>query len=290
MNNLAYNVYGSATHINEARFSVLSALKFLIPGPRDWRIVVCTTAPEMFAGFPVEVEVIDDATLVAWKGPERFEYRAKIEALRFVMDRHPAATTLLDSDTYFLRSPRELFAKIGPGRSVMHAHEGPFFAAAAHPEYARRFEEEYSDFVVPLDHAPFRTSPREARISNAGVIGIDLADRPLLDRVLALTDAVYRRIPGFWVLEQLAFSEVLRQATDLTEARSIVEHYWGDWIDPYLGVSKRQFVRAQVEALLRKVEGLPFEQTLAIVKRRTIRRFQRPFHLKILARLRPRPG
>ena len=60
---------------------------------------------------------------------------------------------------------------------------------------------------------------------NSGVVGVDPADRRLIDEAIHLTDQLCSRL-RMHTLEQFALGIVLGRATRLREALDVVFHYW----------------------------------------------------------------
>ena len=60
-----------------------------------------------------------------WRGPHDFFWRIKIALLADVMERFPAPTIYLDSDTCLLRDPRPLLGPIRPGASACSNTRSP---------------------------------------------------------------------------------------------------------------------------------------------------------------------
>ena len=64
MINLVYCVYGAEKHLREARFSVLTALRYLEDAADQYRIIVCTTNPQFFSSYPITIEPLDDYLVI----------------------------------------------------------------------------------------------------------------------------------------------------------------------------------------------------------------------------------
>ncbi|WP_457079601.1 hypothetical protein [Modestobacter sp. SYSU DS0657] len=209
--------------MDELRFSIMSAARFLVDH-EGWHIVIFANDAAPFRDLPVEVVFVDDATVADWVGPQRYVWRGKIRMMAAAMALPDSERTIyVDGDTYFVRSPAELFSKLAPGVSLMHLREGRPPA----PE------------VAALEHVLSRSEPVDSegrpwtfgadRDSwNAGVVGLHASDAHLCREVELLTDQLLER--GFNELshtaEQLAFTVCLDQRTQLREARSVVRHYW----------------------------------------------------------------
>ena len=109
-----------------------------------------------------------------------------------------------DADTYFLSHPRRLFNRIGPGRTVMHIKEGNLHAC--HGGDIAEFLQRHQVTNLAGERWPITA---ETPMYNAGVIGLDAADAPLLDEVVHLTDQMYPPV-RIHTVEQFAFSDVSR--------------------------------------------------------------------------------
>lgn len=116
---LVYLAFGPATYHQEACFSIISALAHLGTG-EAMDIQVYTDNPQPYAGLPVTVHLLDEATRQAWNAPHGYHFRSKHVLLRQVLQQHPLAV-LIDTDTFFRKSPLELFARVAPGRLLCNA-------------------------------------------------------------------------------------------------------------------------------------------------------------------------
>jgi hypothetical protein len=219
MNNLVYCVFGADRYIRETLFSILSAVHCEIQPNKDWRLIIYTDDPRPFAAFDAVIELLDGRRLSEWTGRAGYNPRRKIFALRHSL-RNYGPSVLVDSDTYFLKPPKKLFKRIGPGNTIMHLREGRL----GRPPHMKAL-------CQSLCAAPFQVSGQSYEFTpswlvwNSGVVGIDPADEHLLEIVVKLTDAIHQRSPHWWS-EQIGFARVLEGATHLNEADDIVYHYW----------------------------------------------------------------
>ena len=177
MNNLVYLTYGHGPHVDELVFSVLSALHTIGPNSTDYRIIVYTDNLSILGELPVQMELLSEKVLADWAGPFDFNHRRKIFAIKDALQKFGGRLVYCDADTYFLKHPRKIFARIRPGHTVMHIWEG-------HLPYCHG-----SDVAAFLEDHDLRTiAGRRWNITpntpmfNAGVIGLHEADISLLDR------------------------------------------------------------------------------------------------------------
>lgn len=222
-NNIIYLSYGQGPHADELVYSVLSALHMLGGGSRDYRIIVYTDNPAAFGDLPVHIELLSDKVLSDWAGPFDFNHRRKIFTIKHALEKFGDRLAYCDTDTFFLKHPRKLFAHIRPGHTVMHIGEYHLYDSCA---------SKLADFV--LDHDLRNRVGQRWNITpatgmfNAGVIGLHETDISLVDEVLHLTDQIYPhvRIP---TIEQFAFSVCFDKHTKLRESYGIIHHYWQPW-------------------------------------------------------------
>lgn len=223
MNDLVYLSLGSGRHVDELRFSILSAARHLDDNG-DWRIVLYTDRKEPFVGLPVETRMVDETTAAEWVGPHEYIWRAKIRLLTEALAAPEADSCVyVDGDTYFRRSPAALFRRVGPGRSLLHMREGRPPA----PEVAAL--EKVLQVCRPVDLSGHAWRFGDDRASwNAGVVGLHTLDAHLTREVEHLTDQLLDH--GFaehsHTSEQLAFTVCLAQRTALRGCEDVVVHYW----------------------------------------------------------------
>jgi hypothetical protein len=109
---------------------------------------------------------------------------------------------------------------------------------------------------------------------NAGVIGISPEDRPLLQEVLAFTDAMVQRFYlSQW--EQIGFAVVQAAATRLQPARDVVSHYC---VSP-----ERKAFRARLGELLGRAMTMPPHRRAAFLYEHRIR-IPRRTRMRVLAK------
>lgn len=252
MKTVLYISYGTGWHEQEIVFSLLSALRWTGLEPSDLRFLILTDHPASFADVPATVEFVSPEQWRAWSGPTHFNHRRKILALQHAMRNHAAPTVLLDADTWFRKSPNELFKRVTPGKSLLHIREARICDIAT-PEGRK-----VADFVSHNRFVSFAGDdlaiPVQTDLWNAGVVGLDPADVRTLDEVLHLTDQFCAR-SNLHILEQLAFSFVLPQRTQLQESYDIVFHYW----PPYL----HEPFRRKLPDLMDRYAMLPLKERAA---------------------------
>ncbi len=228
MNQLIYFSYGKGHHVNELRFSVLSALPFLEKNPDRTGITIFTENPAPFADLPVRIELLSQEQLIAWDADIGYQHRKKIELIKHALILLKCKVIFADSDTYFKCDPRILFRRIGPGRSLMHRFEAHLDRCSASnlADYLCRHR------VRRLDGS-FWDIDANTFMWNSGLLGIDPSALPLLDEVLHVVDQLFLEVPLI-TTEQFAFAGVLASETIMSEGEDAVFHYYEDrWRTPF---------------------------------------------------------
>ena len=219
---LLYQAYGNLGILNEALFSILSYLR----QPVGARVVVYTDDPAHFQrvlGDAPAVEYVRIAPVQwqAWRGEIDFVHRVKIQVLQHAAAHYAGNLLYVDTDTVFVQPPTEIFGALGRGERFMHVGEGRL--RDGNP-LNRKINHALQQDGGRTALAGGPISPN-AQMYNAGALGLRSTDAPLLAKVLALTEQLYRLYPKH-VMEQLAFSVVLARAGVVHEAAPWIYHYW----------------------------------------------------------------
>ncbi len=289
---LLWLAFGADAYRREAAFSILTAQHFLLKRPDGGRVVVLTDRPAEFAplvGPGGAVHAVDAAQLKAWHGPHDYFYLIKVEALALALREHGLPTLMVDGDTYFKRHPGPLMARMVPGVSVMDRPDGLIFAAPQYAAFAGLLRDAYPDLRVPLPGGrEMVIDPARLEMWIAGITGLHPADAALVDDVRFAINQTYGRRQTFNV-EQYGFSHVLQEKTRLIRSDATIEHYWGNWVDPYFGVGKREHFTRQfgpvLDAALDAAAGKPLAERAAMAGRLRLRPFRRPASYRVLAKL-----
>lgn len=272
---LIYLVYGNdKRYVQETRFSILSAWKFLRTDSQNCSIIVYTDQPEAFQDDPVIVEVLTASKLQEWAGPDHYFHRAKNRVLAEALDHYNIPVALIDTDTLFKKSPLEIFKCVAPGKTVMHAQEGPI--CDGHIDLWQAIE---SHHVTDRFNHHFAFGA-DAVMWNSGVVGIHPQDRALLDSALDLVDHLYARC-GLFNVEQFGLGEVLRRQTALSTANHVVTHYWG-FAKPFVHAQLDQFFLERAgdhfEALVEKIQTVKVVNPRHPLLSRLVWAFKRKFY------------
>lgn len=225
MINVLYLAYGGRLFRKAAAFSMLSFLGWADSLSAPWRIVVYTDHPGDFAKFKIPCVTHPLSDLRPPPAEPLFRFWPKLMAYEHCAAQHDGSIFFLDTDTYFLGRPDDVFGALSSGCSVMHAYEWPLAA----PEDAS-FALDISD--PPLTTSMFETDTMRHRATfdgmamwNAGVVGVDESRVGLIADVIDVCEELLRHYSSH-TLEQLAWSLVLQAESCVVPAEGVVCHYW----------------------------------------------------------------
>lgn len=232
---LVYLAFGAATYQRESVFSIVSALtranecRHIEP----FSIRVFTDNPSFFDKLPVQISAIDPS----WAGPHHYHFRIKHMVLKEALQNCEKAV-LIDTDTFFRKSPAALFKRIAPGKLLCNAIGQPLSEAPSLPaEMLARLEQ---------DKHPLTT----LRQTNSGVIGLMQSDQNLLELSIAWMDELRPMAPELYTLEEVCLALAAHGRMELHACTDVIHHYWS---------RKAQF-RAKVEAWFSKHHMTPLSR------------------------------
>ena len=190
-------------------------------GDVDLRVHLYVDQPAFFAPVADRVELhrMSAERILDWQGPLRFVHRLKAKMIEDLVARHPGDPVLyLDADTFFVKEAAEVFARIAPGRAVMHVKEYP--VATTETGQLQRFRRH----MRPLSFEG-RPIDLEGWMWNAGAVGMDPAQFGVVPRWLRFIDEIYPRYEK-GLVEQYSISLLLQREAELSACDDAVFHYW----------------------------------------------------------------
>jgi len=237
---LVYLVFGTETYHQEAAFSIASALARLRETPgAELDIQVFTDNPEPYRLLPVRIRPLDEATRKSWSEPHGYHFRIKHVVMRTVLEEAEQAI-LIDTDTFFHRSPMELFKRIGPGTLLCNA----FYTVYG----ANKKMTLYTALAALLKERGLADD--QMMTLNSGVIGLNRQDINLVERSIELMDELFPLAQGAYTLEEFCLSVAAYRTCNVRECPDLIHHYWG----------RKVLFRAKVKAWLRKHGEHPLSQ------------------------------
>lgn len=221
---IVYQAYGRADIVQQVLLSIVS-LKSIAPQlPVTIEIYTDRKSDlEEFFGNEPNLKIIEftPEQLTQWRGQIQFVHRVKLEILKLAA-KSGDALVYLDGDTIFKLNPKDLFARISDGTSLMHIRESGL--AEGRDLLTRKI----AKFVKGKS---FKTQtellkiPPETEMWNAGVIGVSAANTKWFQAMIDMTDTLYAKYQKH-VMEQLAVSYYLNRETSVIPAADVILHYW----------------------------------------------------------------
>lgn len=239
MDYLVYLAYGGEDYYNEALYSLLYYYKY--HEPNDNTILLYTDNVALFRSqLPDDIIYMEltPEKIKEWKGSINFVHRVKIKVLQDAASRFQGNFLYLDTDTYFLKSIKPLFAEIANNNLIFDRCEGSLKDnTGGIAKKMRKFLKNENNFAIPSENEPAVID--ETFVPwNAGIIGFNSSYANLLDKVEELTDILYSRNQLF-VMEQIAFSYFFQKNNRPIAAEGYSHHYW--YFKEFRGVLKHFF-------------------------------------------------
>jgi hypothetical protein len=229
---LAYLMFGMRSEYEtELIFSALSALRWT-SGTPGITLCVVTDRPSSLSRLSVDTLYVSSEEIARWTHNGRSIFRAKPCALLRVLAHYAAPCVLIDTDTYFIRNPLQLFERISPNDSLMHASDGYRIGDTQLWSPILPFIDEMSCGEVPVS--------RSSEMLNSGAIGLHPQNAALIEKAIVLMDRLHAHTPIFNI-EQFAIGAALQTKTKVHTCEDILEHYWG---------YRRPFIHLQIQRFL----------------------------------------
>lgn len=213
--------YGDAPGVY--RQSLMLLVSLVAHAPEPYELVVATDRPECYVWFGtrVQIEFLDADRLAAWRGPNPFSMRQKLELARAATIPSIAAMVLLDADVVATQPLGPFVERLRGGSLFMHKHE--YVLSQSRRSGNRQLWQTLR--ALPADAATFRD---DDAMWNSGVLALPAQDRALLEESLALYDRLGAAGVRHFATEQLVEGVVLGRTGRLHPAAEWFTHYWGN--------------------------------------------------------------
>jgi hypothetical protein len=211
--------YGDSPGVYRQSEMMLVSLVAHAPEPREF--VVATDRPECYVWFGtrVEIEYLSRERLDAWRGPNPFSMRQKLELLRTAWP-SKGGIVFVDADVLAVADLVSFTEQLRRGAIFMHKRE--FVLSRSRRPGNRRL-------WAQLRALPSKISATaEDAMWNSGIIALPHTDRDLIDGALAMYDDLSVRGIRHFATEQLVESLVFARTGRLTAAEPWFAHYWGN--------------------------------------------------------------
>ena len=253
---IVYVSFGKGRHVFEVMASLISAFNFQSVRDGLVKMVVVTDDAAPFARLPVQTFVIPPEQAATWRGPSGYVFNVKIRAMQFVLSELNIPALMIDGDTYFRRDPVKLFARVGPGKTLMHMYESKLGQVPQPTQIAMRDALEGHTYTTRRGDVLKLGSTMS--IWNSGVVGCHPADVELVDEAFDFSGKIFE-IGKPPIAEQMAFGLLFEKYTTLREARDVVFHYWYPPI--------RRPINEKLPQLLESLASLPIDQQAAALQK-----------------------
>jgi len=266
---LVTQAYGKEEILTQAVYAAWSALAWRVDLPLEVHAYVDDATPFSALAGKVEVRVLSPDEIRDWRGPEDFIHRLKAAMISDMVHRFPGDKLVyVDADVFFTGPLSGIFERVGARRAVMHEREYP---VATHPS------EQMRKFRKHMGALTFRGKPVDLSrdMWNAGVVGMDPAQFPIVDEWLEFIDALYPQYKR-GLVEQYGIGHLLQREATVQATDDLVFHYWAQK-DDYVAA-----IRTELAILGR----LPFDEALRHVRENVIRLPARKAKTPLIARLR----
>jgi hypothetical protein len=227
---ILYQAYGLNYIYNQVLFSILTLHHHVQGNFEGFKVVIYTDKPEIFLKYsneiPISTELLTKKNLEEYRGESGFVHRVKICIIQDCFTKYKSDIFYLDSDTYFTKPPHSLLGKIDADTSIMNSDDYDLLSADDLYEnkdwlLIRRAIRGYEYDIAGKKI----TIPLTTRMWNAGVIGMSVENKSLLEPILNLCDQIYANKKVF-TAEQFSFSYYLQNETKLITSEDIIFHYW----------------------------------------------------------------
>jgi hypothetical protein len=268
---IAYFLYGNRSEYKlELALSVISAIgqeKIHADENTSEKITYCVITDQEDIGYPLPVEILrlEPGELARWTDNGTYNHRAKPSALLKALEHYKCPVAMIDTDTYFTKSPQKIFDDIDVANSVMHDFE---YLIGNTPLWAPLLQK--IDGQICINGY---TTDSKSPMFNSGVIGLAIENKHLLADALEINDGLYKITPIFNI-EQFALGLALSTKTKLHICNQIVRHYWG---------MDRDFVRIQAARFLEDFSETSINEKIAAVVREKFGHPSIPSRFKLIA-------
>lgn len=227
---LIYIAFGDETYQTEAFFSIASAIARNLETPGfSFDINVYTDNPDFYKNLPVQTHPINKD----WYGEINYHFRLKPAVVYENADKYKK-TILIDTDTFFKKSPKHLFDKIKKNNLLCNSK---------HPES-----------INHIDDRVLKVISRENLLKkdfvylNSGVIGIHKSSSYIIKNTINIIDKLYPELSFYYTLEELSLALAASlEKVDSTDCVEVIHHYW----------SRKAIFRKKAEAWYTKHKSKP---------------------------------
>lgn len=233
-NQLMYIAFGNKAYQKEAFFSIASAIARNSETPDFiFDIHIYTDKPKFYKKLPVKVHPIKKE----WSGSINYHFRMK-HAVVYENAHKYEKTILIDTDTFFKKSPKLLFEKITDNNLLCNSKNSP--SESSMDKTTRKVLTQEGMLKSNFIHL------------NSGVIGIKKQSTHILKKSIDIIDFLYPKLSHIYTLEELALAlAVSLEKVESVGCTEVIHHYW----------SRKAIFRKKAEAWYIKHKDNPVSKT-----------------------------
>jgi hypothetical protein len=234
--NLVLLSYGNASEYIRAIYCILSLSAWLEEDSTNPSIILYTDNPDFFqtylGDFEIDYSFLSLEQIVELQAGTNFIHRVKVAVIDLTFKRFPDQEVIfIDSDTFFMADPMELFNGLDSSTSFMHKREYSFKDGLKlyNSFKQEEFPQAFIDYITGREFyicGKVEIFDINDYSWNSGVLGLHKGFGSYMPDVMKLTDEFYANSKWF-ISEQLAFSLILQRRTKISSAEDFVFHYWG---------------------------------------------------------------
>ena len=220
---ILYIVYGDdQTYYDGAKFSLLTFMNW-IPANEKIDFVVLTEKPQEFTNYPVSTFTLSNEQMKAWSLNGKYHFRIKNRGMAHIMDKlalnNKDKIIFFDTDTYFNKSPINLFNLIDEKRALLYLNEGRIYDRKRFNVYIKNLE----NITIKIDQEFYELS-KTSSMWGSLMIGLMPNMRPSLDWADKLMLKFLELVPAH-TIEPFSLSESLLRKFTIVEGKKYVSLY-----------------------------------------------------------------
>lgn len=220
---VAYIVYGeNQTYYDGVKYSFLTFLNWVSDND-PIEIVVLTQKPDEFSNFPINVIKLSADQIYRWSIQGAYHFRIKNRGLAFLMDelnlKIEDKILFFDADTYFHKSPLNLFNLIKSNQALFYLNEGLIYKRKRFDVYVKHLEGK----TIEIEDKKYQLSKKSA-LWGSLMIGIMPNMRHSLEWADLLMLKFYEIVPSH-TIEPFSLSESLLKDYKIVEGKRFVSLY-----------------------------------------------------------------
>jgi hypothetical protein len=219
--NLLYLTFGNnATIHSQTAFSIYS---FLAQATAVSSVNIITDNGDFYKHLSPKATIIQvtQTELNEWKGKHQFFWRIKIKAIEKICHLYPNEPVLyLDTDTFLFGDIHVINNSLTKGKALMHENEGALSVKKTKTQKNMWLQ------IAGKSFGNVAMQPTDC-MWNAGVVGIpNTKNGKECELALAICDDMCSKGITRYFIEQYSLSLALEKMYGLSEAKSVIVHYW----------------------------------------------------------------